>query len=100
MKNNIIINLATKIFTLALIVLIPVLVSCSSSNVVAASDIKNIGLKVNCVCDTCDLVVSNCDCETAKGQIAMITKGLSRGQSEEQIIRDLVVQYGQRVLIK
>ena len=93
-------NLTTRILTLALIVLMPVLTSCSSSNAVAASDIKNIARKVNCICGTCDLILSECDCETAKQQIAMIKKGLSRGQSAEQIMQDLVVQYGQRVLVQ
>jgi len=93
-------NLTPKIFTLALIVLILVLASCSSSNAVAASDIKNIAQNVNCVCGSCNLVLSECDCDTAKRQIAMIKQGLSRGQSEEQIMHDLVVQYGQRVLVQ
>lgn len=78
----------------------PVLAACSSSNAVAASDIKNIAQKLNCVCGTCDLVLSECDCETAQKQIALIKKGLTRGHSGEQIIRDMVGQYGQRALVQ
>ncbi len=96
-ERNIINNLTLKVSTLAVIILVPLLVSCSSSNTVAASDIQSIANQLNCTCG-CDEVLGECECDTAKKLTAQIEKGLSKGHSEEQIIQDLLRQYGQRVL--
>ncbi len=90
-------SLAGKVATLAIVVLALLLVACSGSNAVAASEIQSVASKVYCVCG-CNDILSQCDCDTAKQLTAQITKGLSSGHSEEQIIQDLVRQYGQRVL--
>ena len=82
---------------LALIILMLIPTACSNSNTVSASDVRSISAGLNCVCG-CDELVSECDCETAEQLTTQITKGLSRGHSEEQIIQDLVQQYGQRIL--
>ena len=75
------------------------LAACSSSNTVTASEIQSIANKLNCVCGNCDEILSECDCDTANKLTTTIEKGLSRGHSEEQIVQDLVQQYGQRVLV-
>ena len=82
----------------ALISLVLILAACSSSNTVLASDIRSISEGLNCVCGGCDETVSECDCETAEKLTTQIKDGLSRDHSEEQIIQDLVKQYGQRIL--
>ena len=89
---------AGAIVVLASISLVSVLAACSSSNSVSASDIRSISQELNCVCGACDLIVSECDCETAGKLTTQIRNGLARGHSEEQIIQDLVQQYGQRIL--
>ena len=81
-----------------LISLVLILAACSSSNTVLASDIRSISEGLNCVCGSCDEIVSECDCETAEKLTTQVKNGLSRGHSEEQIIQDLVKQYGQRIL--
>ncbi len=83
---------------LALIILVLILAACSNSNTILASDIRSISEGLNCVCGSCDEIVSECDCETAEKLTTQIKNGLSRGHSEEQIIQDLVKQYGQRIL--
>ena len=90
---------AGTIVVLALIILVLILAACSNSNTVSASDIRSISEWLNCVCGSCDEIVSECDCETAEKVTAQIKNGLSRGHSEEQIIQDLVKQYGQRILV-
>ncbi len=97
---NIINNLTRKVSTLAVIILVLLLAACTSSNIVTASEIQSIANKLNCVCGSCDEILSECDCDTANKLTTTIEKGLSRGHSEEQIIQDLVQQYGQRVLVE
>ena len=98
MRRNIKDKFVRKIFILAVIILVPVLSACSSSNTVLASDIQSIAKGLNCICGSCDEILSECDCETAQKLTAVIKKGLSRGHSEEQIVQDLTQQYGQRVI--
>lgn len=98
MIGNIRNRFAGTIVVLALIILVLILAACSNSNTVLASDIRSISEGLNCVCGGCDETVSECDCETAEKLTTQIKDGLSRGHSEEQIIQDLVKQYGQRIL--
>ena len=97
---NIMNNLARKVSPLAVIMLVLLLAGCSSSNPVAVSEIQSIANKLNHVCGSCELIASECDCETAEKLTTSIEKGLSRGHSEEQVIQNLVQQYGQRVLVE
>ena len=90
---------AYTIFVLALITLVLILAACSNSNIVLSSDVQHISERLNCVCGGCDDIVSECECETAEKLTSQIEKGLSKGHSEEQIIQDLVKQYGQRILV-
>ena len=99
-ESNIIDNLTRKVSTLAVIILVVLLGACTSSNTVTASEIQSIANKLNCVCGSCDEILSECDCDTANKLTTIIEKGLSRGHSEEQIVQDLVQQYGQRVLVE
>ncbi len=89
---------ACTIAVLALITLVLIPAACSNSNTVLPSDIRSISEGLNCVCGSCDEIVSECDCETAEKLTTQVKNGLSRGHSEEQIIQDLVKQYGQRIL--
>ena len=91
------INTMRKLF-IPIVMLMLLLVACSASYTVSASDVNRIAEEINCICGSCDLVVSDCDCERAEELTAVIEKRLSKGQSEQQIIQDLVQQYGQRVL--
>ena len=86
------------IIVLVSMILVLILAACSTSGSVLASDVQSISEELNCVCGGCEKVVSECDCETAAKLTTQIEKGLSRGHSEEQIIQDLVKQYGQRIL--
>jgi len=99
-EMNIINNLTHKVSTLAVIILVVLLAACTSSNTVTASEIKSIANKLNCVCGSCDEILSECDCDTANKLTAIIERGLSRSHSEEQIVQDLVQQYGQRLLVE
>ena len=99
-EMNIINNLTRKVSTLAVIILVVLLAACTSSNTVTASEIQSIANKLNCVCGSCDEILSECDCDTANKLTTIIEKGLSRSHSEEQIVQDLVQQYGQRVLVE
>ncbi len=89
---------AGTVVVLVLIISGLILPACSNSNTVSASDVRSISTGLNCVCG-CDETVSECDCETAEQLTTQITKGLSSGHSEEQIIQDLVQQYGKRILV-
>ncbi|MFC1874191.1 cytochrome c-type biogenesis protein CcmH [Chloroflexota bacterium] len=89
---------ARTVIGLALIIFVLIFAAaCSNSNTVSASDIRSISEGLNCVCGTCDKIVSECDCETAEKLNAQIKRGLSRGYPEERIVQDLVKQYGQRI---
>ncbi len=90
---------AHSVLILVSVVLALLLAACSNSNTVLASDIRSISEGLNCVCGACDEIVSECDCETAEKLTTQIKNGLSRGHSGEQIIQDLVRQYGQRILV-
>ncbi|MBI4284223.1 MAG: hypothetical protein HY663_07125 [Chloroflexi bacterium] len=98
-------KLAPKILIATIIIVIPLLAACSSSSVSAAA-ITSIGQKVNCVCGGCSLTVITCDdnagqsCDTANKQVKLIRKGLSAGQTEEQIIRNMANVYGRRALVE
>ena len=98
MIENIKDRFVRKVFMSVAIILVPVLTACSGSNTVLASDIQSISEGLNCVCGSCDEVLSECDCEKAQELTAVIKKDLSRDHSEEQIVQDLVEQYGQRIL--
>ncbi|MDP2729332.1 MAG: cytochrome c-type biogenesis protein CcmH [Dehalococcoidales bacterium] len=91
-------NSRRKVFTLALIILVLLFAACSVSNPVSASEILSVTSKLNCVCGNCDELLSECNCETATKLTGIVKKGLSRGQSEEEIVQNLVRQYGQQVL--
>ena len=91
------INTIRKLF-IPIVVLMLLLVACSASYTVLPSDINRVAENINCICGSCDLIVSDCDCERAEELTAVIEKRLSKGQSKQQIIQDLVQQYGQRVL--
>ncbi|MFC1991733.1 cytochrome c-type biogenesis protein CcmH [Chloroflexota bacterium] len=86
------------ILVLVLLILIPVLAACSSTPV-EESAVDNISNQLKCVCG-CDDILSECDCETAQEQKDVIRRGLSRGQSEQEIIQGLISKYGERVLAK
>ena len=92
-----------KVIISALIVVMPVLAACSTN--VSAAAANGIGNKVNCVCGSCSLTVTGCigggeGCATSPKQMAMIKKGLAAGHTEEQILHDMAVTYGQKAMVK
>lgn len=93
MANNSVRKLFIHVLLLTLL-----LVACSAPNVVSASEISKVAEKFNCICGSCDLLVADCDCERAIELTDVIKQRLSKGQPEQQIIQDLLRQYGQRVL--
>ncbi len=81
----------------SLIIIQPLIVACSSPTPLSVSDIQNISSKLNCPCGSCTEVLSDCECDQAAELTDLIEKRLSRGESEQQIIQFLAVQYGQRI---
>ena len=94
--DNMISNLARTIIVLVIII-VSLIVGCSSQTTVSARDIQNISSKLNCPCGDCAHVLSDCDCDKAAELTDLIGKRLSRGESEQQIVQFLAVQYGQRI---
>jgi cytochrome c-type biogenesis protein CcmH/NrfF len=90
---------ACTIVVLAVIISVLTLAACSNSNTVLASDMRRVSEGLNCVCGDCDKILSECDCETAEKLTTQVKDGLSRGHSKEQIVQELVEQYGQRLLV-
>ena len=91
-------NRFAGIIVVASIILVLILAACSGSSTVLASDIQSISERINCICGGCELTVSECHCETAEKMTNQIEKGLSKGHSKEQIVQDLMEQYGQRII--
>ena len=90
------INKSVKRFlVLALIVLVPLLVACSGSDSVSASDIAG---EIKCQCG-CTEVLNTCDCDYANEWNALIKQKLAQGQSKEQILQYFVDEYGLPVLV-
>ncbi|MDP3878708.1 MAG: cytochrome c-type biogenesis protein CcmH [Dehalococcoidales bacterium] len=90
-------NSVRKLFLPLLIALALVFTSCSSS--VSAAEVNAVAANVNCVCGACDLRLVDCHCDKALEMQATIKKNLGRGQSQEQIIQGMAIQYGQRALV-
>ncbi|MFC2014437.1 cytochrome c-type biogenesis protein CcmH [Chloroflexota bacterium] len=91
-------NIKLKVFTLVLLIMIPVLAACSQAPI-EEIEFTNITDQVICTCG-CDEILSECDCVKSQEIKDTIRKGLSRGQSEEDIIQGLIDQYGEGVLAK
>ncbi len=89
-------NLVRTIVVLVIII-VPLIVGCSSQTTVSAGDIQNISSKLNCPCGSCTEVLSDCECDQAAELTDLIGKRFSRGESEQQIVEFLVEQYGQRI---
>ena len=96
MRSKMLNNLARTIIVVIMI-MVPLIVGCSSPNTVSASDIQNISSKLNCPCGACDEVLSECECDQAVELTDLIRKRLSRGESEQQVVQFLADQYGQRI---
>ncbi len=94
--GNMLSNLARTIIVLVIII-VSLIVGCSSPTTVSARDIQNISSKLNCPCGACAEVLSDCECDQAAELTDLIGKRLSRGESEQQIVQFLVNQYGQRI---
>lgn len=68
-----------------------------ASPVVAAVDAGDISSKIICQCG-CTMVLSTCECDTAEAMNAVLLQKIDEGQSEKQILRYFVAQYGETVL--
>ena len=79
--------------------LLGLLLCCSYALADAKSQMNAIASKLACFCNTCPhLAVSDCTCSLADKIRDDIAKRLSSGQTEDQIIKSYVAQYGQTVL--
>ena len=69
---------------------------------------KALGLKVKCMCGGCNDAAGACfhsggefsgPCETAKGMLKEIDEHIARGESDGEILKDFVREYGPTVLV-
>ena len=67
---------------------------------------KQVGLKVKCMCGTCDMAAGICShpggefsgpCGTAKMMLGEIDQHIAKGETDEQILQAFVREYGPRV---
>jgi cytochrome c-type biogenesis protein CcmH/NrfF len=101
MKSDTVKSLVQRFLILILIIilLVPLANACAG----AAADpelARNISRELLCPCGDCDEVLGDCDCPRANELTAFIEKKLVQGQSKEEIIQYMIVQYGERVLIQ
>lgn len=73
-----------------------------------AARAKALGLKVKCMCGGCNDPAGACfhsggtfsgPCNTALGEIKQINQLVAKGESDDQILKDFVGQYGPTVLV-
>ena len=69
---------------------------------------KALGMKVKCMCGGCNDPAGACfhsggefsgPCETAKGMLKEIDAHIARGESDDEILKDFVREYGPTVLV-
>jgi cytochrome c-type biogenesis protein CcmH/NrfF len=69
---------------------------------------KALGKKVKCMCGGCNDAAGSCfhsggefsgPCETAKGMLKEIDQRIARGESDDQILKGFVQEYGPTVLV-
>jgi cytochrome c-type biogenesis protein CcmH len=67
---------------------------------------KQVGLKIKCMCGTCDMAAGICShpggefsgpCGTAKMMLGEIDQHVAKGETDEQILQAFVQQYGPQV---
>jgi len=67
---------------------------------------KQVGLKVKCMCGTCDMAAGICShpggefsgpCGTAKMMLGEIDQHIAKGETDEQILQAFVQEYGPQV---
>ncbi len=70
---------------------------------------KALGKRVKCMCGGCNDAAGLCfhsggtfsgPCETAKGMLREIDEHIARGESDAQILKDFVQEYGPTVLVE
>lgn len=69
---------------------------------------RSLGLKVKCMCGGCNDPAGACfhsggtfsgPCDTALGEIKQVNQLVAKGESDNQILKDFVGQYGPTVLV-
>ena len=91
--------------TLAMLAMAPVMVMPVGAQ--QPSDrAKRVGLKVKCMCGTCDMAAGICShpggefsgpCGTAKMMLGEIDQHIAKGETDEQILQAFVQEYGPQV---
>lgn len=73
-----------------------------------AARAKALGLKVKCMCGGCNDPAGACyhsggtfsgPCEMALSEIKLVNEKVAKGESDDQILKDFVAQYGPTVLV-
>jgi cytochrome c-type biogenesis protein CcmH len=67
---------------------------------------KQVGTKIKCMCHGCDMPAATCShpggafsgmCDTAKGMLKEVDQHIAKGETDEQIMRAFVQEYGTQV---
>ena len=67
---------------------------------------KQMGMKIKCMCRGCDMAAGICShpggafsgpCETAKAMLKEVDQHVAKGETDEQILRAFVQEYGTQV---
>ena len=78
---------------------ITLLLICSFAVAGAKTRMEDVASKLSCFCNSCPhLSITDCTCSLADKIRKDITTRLNRGETEDQIIKSYVAQYGQTVL--
>lgn len=81
-----------------------------TSNLLAQSDrARQIGMHLKCMCKGCDMSAGGCShpggafsgpCPTAKGMMMEVDQHIAKGESDEQIMKAFVGEYGSIVYVE
>jgi len=100
---------ATRFLFLAVLLSLAI-VPLWTSNLLAQSDrARQIGMHLKCMCKGCDMSAGGCShpggafsgpCPTAKGMMMEVDQHIAKGESDEQIMKAFVAEYGSIVYVE
>lgn len=70
---------------------------------------RRFGMKIKCMCRGCDMSAGGCShpggafsgpCDTAKGMLKEVDQHIARGESDEEIMKAFVAEYGSVVYVE
>jgi cytochrome c-type biogenesis protein CcmH len=80
-------------------ILLTILLICTFAFADAKTRLEDVASKLSCFCNSCPhLSISDCTCSLADRIRKDISSRIARGETEDQIIKSYVAQYGQTVL--